>query len=118
MLRNSIISPLAVGTKDNAPPGASQMVLIDERDRRLVLVELRLSAGKNPEAVRQDFLTLFADVFNTADPPPQPTRVARHYMRCVLSADKFSDLSAAAQAHPRLLRRMHCHSSTTYGRTS
>ena len=106
MLRNSIISPLAVGTKDNAPPGASQMVLIDERDRRLVLVELRLSAGKNPEAVRQDFLTLFADVFNTADPPPQPTRVARHYMRCVLSADEIQRLvgggaspSKAAAAH-------------------
>ena len=106
MLRNSIISPLAVGTKDNAPPGASQMVLIDERDRRLVLVELRLSAGKNPEAVRQDFLTLFADVFNTADPPPYTTRVARHYMRCVLSPDEIQRLVGGGARSARLRMRL------------
>lgn len=86
----SIISPLALG--QHGSPNASQMVLADEQGRRLVLVELRVDPGADPASVRRDFLALFADVFPGPDAPPAPTPVARHYMRCVLSADEMTRL--------------------------
>ncbi|MBV9352888.1 MAG: serine peptidase, partial [Mycobacterium sp.] len=90
--RRSIISPLALGQDANLPPNASEMVLADEQGRRLVLVELRVARGADPASVRRDFLALFADVFPGPDTPPEPTPVARHYMRCVLSADEMTRL--------------------------
>jgi hypothetical protein len=56
--RASIISPLVHSDRDNVPPVAARALLTDERDRRAVLVELRLGAGADPESIRQDFLEL------------------------------------------------------------
>jgi subtilisin family serine protease len=90
--RRAIISPLALGQTDNLPPNASQMVLADEQGRRLVLVELRVDPGADSRSVRTDFLQLFADIFAGPDAPPDPTPIARHYLRCVLSADEMTRL--------------------------
>jgi subtilisin family serine protease len=80
-----------MGDTSNAPPNAAEMVLTDDRNRRVVLVELRLEPGADPATVRRGFLRLFSNVFGTAG-PPQPVPVARHYMRCVLDPDEISRL--------------------------
>ena len=41
----ALISPIALGDEKKSPPGASRMVLTDERGRRMVLVELRWPAS-------------------------------------------------------------------------
>ncbi|HME50117.1 S8 family peptidase [Mycobacterium sp.] len=96
--RTSIVSPLVLGDSDNAPPGAAQMVLTDEQNRRVVLVELRLGPGADPAAVRRDFLAFFEEVFRGADAPPPPVTVARHYMRCVLTPDEITQLVRGGQS--------------------
>ena len=68
------------------------MVLSDEQGRRLVLVELRVDPGADATSVRDDFRQLFADVFTGPDAPPDPMPIARHYLRCVLSADEMTRL--------------------------
>lgn len=57
-----------------------------------MLVELRLEPGDVPDTVRSRFMDLFGQVFNTADGPPQPEPVGRHYMRCVLTPDEVRKL--------------------------
>jgi subtilisin family serine protease len=108
--RRPIISPLALGQNGSVPPNASRMVLADEQGRRLVLVELRVDPGADPASVRRDFLALFADVFPGPDAPPEPTPVARHYVRCVLDPDEMTRLvqggepaTAASAARARQL---------------
>jgi subtilisin family serine protease len=91
--RRTIISPLALGQSANVPANATQLVLADERGRRLVLVELRLDAGADPTAVGNDFLQLFAETFRGRTAPPAPTPVARHYFRCELSAAEMTRLA-------------------------
>jgi subtilisin family serine protease len=76
----------------NAPPTTAQLVLTDNQDRRVVLVELRLDPGANPVTVRRNFVRLFHDVFGKTG-PPEPTPIARHYMRCVLDPDEITRLA-------------------------
>jgi hypothetical protein len=76
------------------------MVRTDEQGRRLVLVELRVDRGADPASMRRDFLALFADVFPGPDAPPEPTPVARHYVRCVLSADEMTRLVQGGEPPP------------------
>ena len=89
--RAFIVSPLVMGDTSNAPPGAAEMVRIDDQGRCAVLIELRLERGANPETVRRAFLKLFNDVFGTTG-PPQPMPVARHYMQCALDPDQVTRL--------------------------
>jgi subtilisin family serine protease len=72
---------------EDRPPAAKDAVLTDNEDRRLVLVELRLSPGANPAAVRDRFLDLFVKVFGRGN-LPSPVPVGRHYLRCVLAPDE------------------------------
>jgi subtilisin family serine protease len=90
--RTAIISPLVLGDTDYAAPGASEMMLTDDQNRRVVLVELQLAPGADPDSVREEFLTFFSDVFHTGDVPPTPEPVARHYMRCVLTPGEITAL--------------------------
>jgi subtilisin family serine protease len=81
---------MVLADPQTAPPAAAQALLTDDDGRRVVLVELRLPAGVDPESVRADFLDLFERVFRGRVPPPIP--VGRHYMRCVLTPDEIQRL--------------------------
>ena len=59
----SIVSPLVSGDPDRLPARASEVVHTDGQGRQAVLIELRLAAGADPDAVRGDLQTLFAAVF-------------------------------------------------------
>jgi subtilisin family serine protease len=106
--RGAIVSPLVLTPGGDVAPAAAKALLTDEQDRRVVLVELRLVAGADPDSVRADFLQLFEQVFRAGEPPPQPVPIARHYMRCALTPDEVdrlvrggatsSDASSARQA--------------------
>jgi subtilisin family serine protease len=74
-----------------AHPAAAQAVLTDEHDHRVVLVELRLTPGADPDSVKARFQDLFTRVFR-ADKVPEPVPVGRHYMRCVLTPDQVERL--------------------------
>jgi hypothetical protein len=93
--RASIVSPLVSGVRDRLPARASEVVHIDGQGRQAVLIELRLAAGADPDAVRRDLQTLFDDVFTGADSPPPPIAVARHYLRCALTPDEIQRLVGA-----------------------
>lgn len=92
--RTAIVSPLALGITENAPPNAAQLVRTDDQNRRDVLIELRLVPGAVPATVRRNFLALFADVFGSAGEPPPPTPIARQYMRCALTPEEITRLVA------------------------
>jgi subtilisin family serine protease len=89
--RAPVISPLVLADRDTAHPAAAQAVLTDEHDHRVVLVELRLTPGSDPDSVKARFQDLFARVFRV-DKVPEPVPVGRHYMRCVLTPDQVERL--------------------------
>jgi subtilisin family serine protease len=98
--RPSLISALVLTDRDNAPPAAAQALLADDQDRRMVLVELRLPPGTDPESVRDRFRELFDRVYRTGDAPPPPVPVGRHYMRCVLTPDEVERLVQGGARSP------------------
>jgi subtilisin family serine protease len=93
--RASIVSPLVSGDPDRRPARAAEVVHTDGQGRQAVLIELRMAAGADPDAIRADLQSLFDDVFGAADPPPQPVPVARHYLRCALTSEEIQRLVAA-----------------------
>lgn len=95
----SVVSSVVLGDTGGAVPGAPPSVHIDDENRRSVLVELRVDPGADAEVVRRDFLAFFDDIFgHVADAPPNPTPVARHYLRCMLTPDEIRRLVGGGQA--------------------
>ena len=89
--RAPVISALVLADRDTVHPAAAQAVLTDEHDHGVVLIELRLTPGTDPESVKAQFQELFARVFR-ADKVPAPVPIGRHYMRCVLTPDQVERL--------------------------
>src|ERR1700682_3742786 len=89
--RAPVLSPLVLADPKAAHPAAAQAVLTDEHDHRVVLVELRLTPGADPDSVKARFQDLSTRVFR-ADKVPEPVPVGRHYMRCVLTPDQVERL--------------------------
>ncbi|WP_100458988.1 S8 family peptidase [Mycobacteroides abscessus] len=83
--RPSVISPMVL-----APAGTTEAKALAtdaaDHERRLVLIELRLDGGMDPNEVRADFLRLFRRALGGV--PPAPTPIAGHYVRCSLTADE------------------------------
>lgn len=107
--RPPLVSPLVLATADASSPDAANAMVADDEDRRLLLVELRVRAGDDPESVRERFIELFDRVFRSGDRPPRPVPIGRHYMRCALTPDQVIRLvqggakSADAKAALRAL---------------
>lgn len=97
--RRSVISPGVLDHTGEAPPSPPSRLSIDDKNRRGVLVELRVNQGADAEAVRRDFVALFDEIFgSSADAPPNPTPVARHYLRCTLTPEEVKQLVQGGQA--------------------
>lgn len=83
--RPSVISPMVL-----APAGTTEAKALAtdaaDHERRLVLIELRLDGGMDPNEVRADFLRLFRRALGGV--PPAPTPIAGHYVRCSLTAEE------------------------------
>ncbi|CPX27961.1 Serine peptidase [Mycobacteroides abscessus] len=92
--RPSVISPMVL-----APAGTTEAKALAtdaaDHERRLVLIELRLDGGMDPNEVRADFLRLFRRALGGV--PPAPTPIAGHYVRCSLTAERSSCLSTAGR---------------------
>jgi subtilisin family serine protease len=99
--RPPIVSPVLLAPQ--IPPEARQGVLTDG-DQRAVLIELRLSPGADPIALRDDFLQLFERSFTrTSMRGRSPVPVGRHYMRCVLSPTEIDQLMNGGPRHSAAL---------------
>lgn len=75
-------------------------MVADDEDRRLLLVELRVNAGDDPDSVRERFIELFDRVFRSGDRPPRPVPIGRHYMRCALTPDQVLRLVQGGAKSP------------------
>lgn len=80
-----MVSQLLLAPPEEVPPEADRVVRSVEQGRRVVLVELRLAPGADPQTVRDQFNELFTHVFRARNRPPRPIPVGRHYMRCTLA---------------------------------
>ena len=101
-----LVSPLVLA--DTAPPSsaAASAMLTDDQDRRVVLIELRLTPGARADDVQRQFQDLFDSVFGATDTPPAPQLVGKHYLRCKLRPDEVqrlvgADISPTAQRAER-----------------
>ena len=90
--RPGLVSPLVLADPATAPPAAVGAMLTDDQDRRVVLIELRLTPGARAADVKEQFDNLFDSVFGTTDAPPPPQPVGRHYLRCKLTPDEIQRL--------------------------
>ena len=96
--RTPVVSPLVTAPTEDLPQEAQKALLTDPDDhRRLVLVELRVSAGDDGRVIAERFLSAFDVVFPTGN-VPSPHPVGRNYMRCLLSRDEIGRLVGNDQA--------------------
>src|SRR5215469_11214536 len=95
-------------------PGADEAVrkklvyTID--DRHSVLVELKLSAGRNAVEMREQFWRVFNATFeHESERPPEPLQVSSHYVRCLLTPDEITKLADqdAAEGVPPATRSIY-----------
>lgn len=86
-----IISPSVLNGPDQ-PAAATEAVITDDDNRRMVLVELRLRPGTVATRAREQFIELFNRVFRGVD-VPRPDPVGGHYMRCILDPDEIRQLA-------------------------
>lgn len=111
--RPSVISPMVLADPQTALPAEANALVTDDDDRRMVLIELLVGAGVDPDDVRDQFLHMFHRVLR--DEPPTPTPVGRHYVRCMLTPDEIQRLvrggaksptAKSAQQALQLIRRV------------
>jgi subtilisin family serine protease len=93
-----MISPLVMANPRTATP-AARVLMRDDQNRRVVLVELRISPGVDPQTAADQFSELFEQVFRTGD-VPRPVPVGRSYMRCVLTPREVERLVRGGSRSP------------------
>lgn len=101
-----LVSPLVLADTATPSSAAARAMLTDDQDRRVVLIELRLTPGARADDVQRQFQDLFDSVFGATDTPPAPQLVGKHYLRCKLRPDEVqrlvgADVSPTAQRAQR-----------------
>ncbi len=91
----SLVSPLVLADTDTASAAAAGAMLTDDQNRRVVLIELRLTPGARADDVQRQFQDLFDSVYDATDTPPAPQLVGKHYLRCKLRPDEVQRLVGA-----------------------
>lgn len=86
-VRRQVVSPILLQPIAELSEGEKDTILRNDEDgRALVLIELRVPAGTNPQTVRRRFVRYFDAILSDHDEKPVP--VGRHYMRCALTPDE------------------------------